>query len=406
MNRIRADNQRRAIKKFFHRRNSALAYYLKTDGDMSDILPGYIPLSKNEDVVKCANIIADLVSSMTIMLMKNGENGDIRIRNELSKKVDVYPCRYMDRKNFIFKIAKDMVLSGNSVVLPEVEGMFIKNLEPLDASLCSFTKKADSYVIGYNGQELDPENVLHFVYVPDAAEPYKGVGQKDAIVDTAKMLLQANTTKKKFLQSKWKPSMIISIQADAEELQDETMRKNILGSYVSETEEGEPWIIPAGEIDVKTIAPLSLNDLAIQDSIKLDKQAVAAAFNMPAFMVGAGEFNENAYNNFIATTIMSIATIIQQQLTNKLLFSGDLYFKLNYKSLLQYSLNDKCTLIKEMVSGGMMSRNEGRAELDYSPVDNPGMDDYIVLENYIPVGKVGDQKKLKDEKGENNGANN
>lgn len=399
MNKIRADNGRKGLKGLFKKRSS-MAYFLKADGDMADIIPGYTKLSKNEEVIKCANIIADLVSSMTIMLMQNGEKGDIRLRNELAKKIDIYPCSYMDRKNFIFKIARDMVLSGNSIVIPKVEGMYIRDLEPVDIDACSFFKDGSSYKIVANGVVMNPEDVLHFVYIPDRKEPYKGVGQKESIVDTARMLVQAKETKKKFLQSKWKPAMIISINADAEELQDEEMRKTVLGSYVSDTEEGEPWVIPAGEIDVKTIQPLSLNDLAIQDSIKLDKTAVAAAFNMPAFMVGVGEFKEDAYNNFISTTIMSIAMIIQQQLTNKLLFSGDLYFKLNYKSLLQYSLDSKIALIKGMVGGGMMSRNEGRSELDYAPVNKPGMDDYIVLENYIPVEKVGDQKKLTNKEDE------
>ena len=49
-----------------------------------------------------------------------------------------------------------------------------------------------------------------------------------------------------------------------------------------------------------------------------------------------------------------------------------------------------------------MSRNEGRCELDYAPVDQQGMDEFIVLENFIPVAKVGDQKKLK-QGGEKNG---
>ncbi|MBD5480215.1 MAG: phage portal protein [Lachnospiraceae bacterium] len=396
MKRIRTDNRKRTgfLKK---RSSESLMLFLKGDGDLSDILPDYVPLSKNEDVVKCANIIADLVSSMTIMLMKNGEKGDTRLKNELSKKIDISPCRYMDRKNFIFKIARDMLLHGNSVVYPEVDGMYIKDLQPLEQDGCSYKKTDSRYAIIYKGQVLNPDDVLHFVYIPDEKEPFKGIGQKDAIIDAAKMLTQASTTKKKFLQSKWKPSMIISINADAEELMDPKLRKEVLGSYVSDTEEGEPWVIPAGEIDVKTIQPLSLSDLAIQDSIKMDKQAVAAAFNMPAFMVGIGEFNQNAYNNFISTTVMSIAMIIQQQLTSKLLFSGDLYFKMNYKSLLQYSLEDTITLIKGMVGGGMMSRNEGRCELDYTPVDQPGMDEFIVLENYIPVDKVGDQKKLNQE---------
>ena len=36
--------------------------------------------------------------------MENGDDGDIRLKNELSKKIDVYPNQYMIRKNFIYKI--------------------------------------------------------------------------------------------------------------------------------------------------------------------------------------------------------------------------------------------------------------------------------------------------------------
>ena len=69
--------------------------------------------------------------------------------------------------------------------------------------------------------------------------------------------------------------------------------------------------------------------------------------------------------------------------------------KFNSKSLKQYNLTERMSFVTEMVKDGMLNRNEGRVEFDYSPVDDPAMNEYIVLENYIPVGKVGDQKKLK-----------
>lgn len=371
---------------------TTLAYFLSGN---DELLPtGYTRLSKNEEVVKCANIIADLVSSMTIMLMANGENGDYRVKNELSKKIDVYPCSYMNRKNFIFKIVKDMVLHGNSVVYPEVSGTFINNLKPIDISKCSFYESGLEYEIRYGSTVFNPEELLHFVLVPKEDEPWVGEGYKSTIIETVNTLIQANATKKGFLRSKWKPSIIISINSDIEDLQDKDKRENILGSYVGSSEAGEPWLIPTGEIDVKTIQPLSLNDLAIQDSITLDKRTIASAFGIPPFMVGIGDFNKDAYNNFISTTVMSIAIIIQQELTRKLLYSPDMYFKFNPKSLMQYNLSEKVGFVKEMVSGGMMNRNEGRSEFDYSPVDNVGMNDFVVLENYIPVSKVGEQKKL------------
>ncbi len=365
--------------------------------DSRDILcpEGYTPLSKNEEIRRCVFKIADLVSNMTIMLMENGENGDIRLKNELSKKIDIYPNNNMTRKNFIHKLVTDMVLTGNAVAYPQVQNGLIDNLKILNADSLHFDEVGDSYQIRYRGTPYYPDEVLHFVLNPDDDYPFKGQGYTQLIKETVMNLLQANATKKGFLKSKWKPSMIISINSDAEELQDPEKRSKILGSYTKTTEIGEPWLIPAGEIDVKTIQPLTLNDLAIQDSITLDLKVIASAIGVPGFMVGVGAFNKEEYNNFISTTIMSIAMILQQELSKKLLFSPTMYFKFNPKSLMQYNLTEQVQFVKELVGGGMLNRNEGRAEFDYPPVDKPGMNDYIVLENYVPVERVGDQKKLK-----------
>lgn len=371
--------------------------YVVSGGD--DIIPGYVSVAKNEEIIKCANIIADLVSSMTIMLMTNGANGDVRVKNNLSKKIDVYPCSFMDRKNFIFYIVKDMVLTGNSVVYPEIdEKGYINNLVPWNSSDCHFNwnSKKKNYTITRLGATYNSDELLHFALNPKSDAPYEGEGYKPAIIEAVKNLAQENATKKGFLKSKWKPSLIISIQADAEELQDENLRNKILGSYTDTTEEGEPWLIPAGEIDVKTVQPLTLGDLQIQENIEIDKKSVAAAMGIPAFMLGIGTFNKDEYNNFISTKIMSTAKIIEQQMTAKLLVAECMYFKMNQKCLMQYNLAEHMGYVKEMVGGGMMNRNEGRMEFDLSPVDLPGMNDYIVLENYIPVDKVGDQKKLKE----------
>lgn len=338
---------------------------------------------------------------MTIMLMENRENGDARLKNELAKKVDITPNRNMVRKNFIYKIVTDMLVYGNAVVYPEIRGGLLENMEIWNMDSVFFDDVPNGYRIRYKGAVFEPDEVLHFVLNPDDDKPYKGQGYAPMIKGAVENLLQANATKTAFLRSKWKPSLIISINADIQELQDEEMRRKILGSYAKETEQGEPWLIPAGEIDIKTIQPLTLNDLAIQDSIKLDKGTIAAAFGVPAFMVGIGDFDKEAYNNFISTEIMSVAMIIQQTLTKGLLYSPTMYFKFNPKSLLQYNLTEKVQFVKEMVAGGMLNRNEGRTEFDYAPSDNPGMNEYIVLENYVPVDKVGDQKKLVQE-GENN----
>jgi len=370
-----------------------VAVWLTGEDAKNLLLPaGYAPVTKNEEVKKCIHKIADLVSSMTIMLMENSQDGDIRLKNELSKKIDVYPNNYMVRKNFIYKIVSDMITHGNSVVYPEtVEGL-LDNLIIWDINGVTYNGDQKSYSIQYKLQTFDPNELLHFVLIPDDLFPFKGQGFVPIVSDAIANIVQATTTKTGFLQSKWRPSLIIKVESDAEGMQIKEEREKILNSYVGDTENGEPWIIPASEIDVSEIRPLSLQDLAIQESIELDKKAVAAAFGVPPYMLGVGTFNKDEYNNFISSVIMPVSKVIEQELSKKVVYSPKWYFKFNSKSLMQYNLNELTTHVKEMVAGGLINRNEGRNAFDYSPV--AGLNEYVVLENYIPVEDVGKQKKL------------
>jgi HK97 family phage portal protein len=380
-------------RKKAQRRNSPVAFWLQGEDAKNILVPsGYMPITKNEEVKKCIHKIADLVSSMTIMLMENSEDGDIRLKNELSKKIDVYPNNFMIRKNFIYKIVSDMISTGNSVVFPTEQEGLLDNLTIWDINSVSFKGGFEQYEIQYKQQRFDPDELLHFVLIPDDALPFKGQGFIPIVKDTIANIIQANTTKTGFLKSKWRPSLIIKVESDAEGMQVKDEREKILNSYVGDTESGEPWIVPASEIDVKEVRPLSLQDLAIQESLELDKKAVASAFGVPAFMVGVGTFNKDEYNNFISTVVMPIAKIIEQEMTKKLVYKPTWYFRFNAKSLMQYNLGELTTHVKEMVSGGLINRNEGRNAFDYSPVD--GLNEYVVLENYIPVADVGNQKKL------------
>ena len=109
-------------------------------------------------------------------------------------------------------------------------------------------------------------------------------------------------------------------------------------------------------------------------------------------MVGVGEFNKDAYEHFITTTIMSFAQIIQQEMTRKLLYSPDYHITFNPRSLYSYSITDLVNAGKELVDRMAMRRNEWRDWLGLSPDED--MEDLLALENYIPADRLGDQKKL------------
>ena len=169
-------------------------------------------------------------------------------------------------------------------------------------------------------------------------------------------------------------------------------RKKLLESYVESGSVGEPWLIPAEQFQVEQIRPLSLEDLAISDVVELDKRTVAAILGIPPFLLGVGEYDKEAWNAFVNTTIKSIVTGIQQELTKKLILSPKWYVKFNILSLYDWDLQTISAVFGSLSDKGIVTGNEVRDRMGMPPKD--GLDELRLLENYIPFDMIGKQNKL------------
>lgn len=355
---------------------------------------GYTSLAHNPEVTTAVDTIARLIGSMTIHLMENTENGDIRVRNELSRKVDIDPNQYMTRSAFVQWIIKTMMLdgNGNAVVYPETRRGILRNLQPIPAAFASFIPDGFGYKVVISGREYDPDNVLHFVLNPGSYYPWLGEGYRVALSDVANNLKQAAATEKGFMSSKWKPSIIVKVDSLTDEFSSPEGRRKLLENYVETTEAGEPWMIPADQFSVEQVRPLTLSDLALADFVQLDKRTVAAILGVPPFVLGVGDFHREAWNNFISSTIMPIARAIEQELTRKLLVSPNWFFRFNVRSLYNYELRDMAQVADDQFVRGIMTGNEVRDWIGMPPLE--GLNELVILENYIPRGMIGDQNKL------------
>lgn len=375
--------------------NKSVSWFCSPDAFDTLTCQGYTSLAHNPEILTGVNKIAKLIGSMTIHLMQNTADGDIRVRNELSRKIDINPNSNMTRSSFIQWIVNTMYLygDGNAVVYPQFRRGYLRDLKPIPSAMTAFIPEGMwDYKVLINGEEYDPDEVLHFVLNPGNYYPWKGQGLQVALKDVANNLKQAAATEKGFMQSKWKPSIIVKVDALTEEFSSPEGRSRLLAEYIDTSEVGEPWMIPAEQFSVEQIKPLSLSDLALSDMVTLDKKTVASILGVPPFVLGVDEFKREEWNNFINSTIMPIAKMIEQELTKKLLYSPEYYFRFNPRSLYNYELRDMAAIADDQYIRGIMTRDEVRDWIGLPPASEE--DDLIILENYIPVGMIGDQKKL------------
>lgn len=358
------------------------------------LLSGYRPLDRCPEIIAACDSIAQLIASMTIYQFENTEKGDVRIKDGISRLVDIEPNHYMTRATWINAVVMNMLLygRGNSVVIPHTKRGYLEELEPVQASRVGFIADGYKYKITIDGIPYSRNQLLHFVFRPDKNQLWKGKGIQIEAAEVAQNLAQASETVKGFMGSQYKPSLVIKVDTMSEEMSSKEGRSELLRQYVENSDAGRPWLIPSDTFEIEQIRPLSINDLAIPDMVKLDKETVSSILHVPPFLLGVGKFDKQEWNNFIATTVQYIAKIIEQELTRGILISPNRYFAFNIRSLYRYDLSETANVYKELRSIGVVSGNEVRDAIGLSPRE--GLDELVMLENYIPIEKLAQQKKL------------
>lgn len=360
---------------------------------------GYTKLSHCPEVYTAIDKIADPISNMTLYLMENNENGDIRIENGLSRLVDIEPSKNMTAKQWMKALVRCLLLEGdgNAVVKPVYQDGFIEELLIVPAGQFGINLGKDfedGYTIQIKDKKYNPSDLIHFVLNPGARNPYKGESYRFQLKDLAEGLKNSREIEAKFMEGRYMPSLIVQIESDVEDVTSREGRAKLEDKFIK-TEAGAPMFIPADMMDVKTITPLSLKDIAISDSVRNYKKTIAGLLGVPAFLLGEGEFNRDEYNTFIKDKVLSVAKVIEQTLTKQLLVNPKWYFKFNIKSLYAFDIQTYSEIGSTLYDRGIMTGNEVRDLLDLSPKE--GLDQLRVLENYINVEDVGLQGKLNKE---------
>lgn len=355
---------------------------------------GYHRLLDSPEISTCINRIAAIVSSAPVYLMRNTKKGDERVRGRLARLVDIDPWPgYATRQTWISWIVTTLLSDGdgNAFVLPTFEHGEIAALIPMPGAVIQETMNAaQPYRVEWRGRIYAPDELLHFRIFADPDCPWRGRGFRTSAKRLAASLAQSADMKDRVSGPDYKPPMIVSVNADSD-LSDRETREQFRKEFLEDDEAGKPWIIPAELLHVEQVKPMTLNDLAIADTVELDKRTAAAIYGVPPWMLGVGAYNQQEFDSFVQTVLVYLCECIEQTLTLSLLISDDLYYKFSRRALYAYDLTRLITIDLAMSDRGYLTGDEVREDAMRSPA---GLDEFRPLENYIPYDMAGLQSKL------------
>lgn len=395
---VRAHRAAPAVREVSESASSKVGLWI-SDGNVA-VPSGYRRLSEAPEVQACVSLVANLIGSMTIQLMTNSKDGDVRVRDELSRFVDITPCPAMvTRQRWMSWIVSTMMQDryGSAFVMPETRNGSLVSLTPMPGARAVCPNDDMDWHVEWKGLRIERSDVIPFISGADVRHPWRGVGLQAALSDLTESLANGNELKNTLVNPTYRPPIIVSFATDSD-LSNEEKRENLRRQYLTDQTRGKPWIIPGGLMKIDTLKPMSLNDLCIKDTMELDKKAVASITGVPAFILGVGSYNRDEYNGFIDTKIMPRAAGIAQALTAGLLTSSQRFWRFSPRRLYNYGLKELSEIYQNLYVRGLADGNEVRDAVGMDP--KKGLDQLVILENYIPAGMIGDQKKLnpKEEK--------
>ena len=374
---------------------------MSVDEFAKSLRSGYTSLSEHPDVKACVKAIADIVSITALHLLESTDFGNKRVSNGLHRRIDIEPNRYVARTAMYYKIAEELLLYGNSFLLPIYSKKgYLEELRPIRHNKVVYIDTNDGgYKLSVNNNLIDSDNVLHFVNNPKHSKPWQGESYKVYLRDVLENLTQSQEIKHRYYKEHFRPSLVFLANADSDSFNDEDDRENLLKRWVN-VKPGSPYILPGSLIDFKTYSPMSLTDIAVNESVEIDKKYLASLFCIPPFLLGVGSFNREEYNLFIDRAVKRICNIISQELTRKIIISENMFFRFHTESQKVVNPYHKLQLMYSGKTMGIYSANECRIAAGDEAVSKQEMNEYTILENYINVEDSNKQKKLIQEEGD------
>lgn len=289
---------------------------------------------------------------------------------------------------------------GNPVISPENPPVEIWWVKPEQIDIISHpTDYISQYLFRSSSgktKNLDPSEIIHFKRAnPDSY--FRGTGAMPAGENAAILEFDATTYNKKFLENDGTPDGNYHFPDKPSRKQLKEFRDWHDRRHKGAKNAGR-FGVTYGGIEYKETGK-SPKDVQFVEMKKMNREETLATLGIPPSIVGLLEYAnysnmEVQQKKFWEDTVIPIATIIASKLTAQLapLYDPEYYFEFDYSNIsaLQADEEKKSKVVQNVVTAGVMSRNEAR-ERFYGLPPREGLDAIYLPMNLIPI--IGSDKE-------------
>ena len=320
-------------------------------------------------VAGCASLDFDI---------KDKISSDIRAgmrQKTLATLLNFRPNPYQSAQDFRSSIFTDFILEGNIFIY--FDGAFLYHLPAASMQVLPDTK---TFIAGYtynNEQNFKPDEIIH-IRDTCSTSIYRGTSRLVSANRSIEILYKMQAFQETFFENGAVPGMVLTTDNTLSQVAKQKTIQNWISGYSPKNGARKPMILDSG-LKPSNLLNASFQDMDFDNSIKSHDIKILKALGVPSILLDGGN-NANIAPNmrlFYLETIMPI--IRKYSSAMERYFGYDIDAITTNVSALQPELGDIASYNSTLVNGGIISANEARVELRYTPI--AGHDDLRIPAN-------------------------
>lgn len=307
----------------------------------------------------------------------------------------------------VMNLLGPLQVHGNSLCQIDQGANDTIRFDPIDwrfqMPITAFGNRIAGFTVSQTG-DMDPvgyDQVLHVAWWsplgPLGVSPLQQLGVTLQIEDAAQRYQRAL-----FGNGARPPSAIITsdqflgLQPDERQALIDQMREDVREIYAGPDQAGTPALLPPG-LDWKQVGHTAV-EAELIDQRKVAREEICAVYQMPPPMVGILDRatftnievqREMLYQDCLAPPLVLIEQVINAQIVRGLLNEPDIFVEFDFAGVLRGDRLQEIQALREAISMGLLTPNEGRGVLNYESSPEPLADVlWMPVNNLAPMSEA------------------